>query len=101
MMLLLFSSREFARENRRAMDSVWFKRAVDEHTIESDSFVFSVPHNSGPRGEKPLVTASHAVFIENKGHRALAMVVGLQFQHSALASHFINITSAVSITNNF
>lgn len=88
------SGLEFARENRRAMDSVWFKRAVDEHTIESDSFVFSVPHNSGPRGEKPLVTASHAVFIENKGHRALAMVVGLQFQHSALASHFINITSA-------
>ncbi|KAI5752192.1 hypothetical protein M8J77_014740 [Diaphorina citri] len=88
------SGAEFAEQNRRAMDAIWFKRAVDQHNIEPDSFVFSVPHNSGPRGEKPLVTASHAVFIEDKGHRAPAMVVGLQFQHSALASHFINITSA-------
>uniref|UniRef100_A0A8D8RY65 Voltage-dependent calcium channel subunit alpha-2/delta-3 n=1 Tax=Cacopsylla melanoneura TaxID=428564 RepID=A0A8D8RY65_9HEMI len=87
------SGLDFAEKYRRAMDDIWFQRAVDHHTIEPDSFVFSVPHNSGPRGEKPLVTASHAVFIENKGHRAPAMVVGLQFQHSALASHFINITS--------
>lgn len=43
-----------------------------------------------------LVTATHAVFVEHKGHRAPAAVVGLQFQHSVLASHFINITSAVS-----
>jgi hypothetical protein len=94
--IIIIFCREFAEQNRRAMDAIWFKRAVDQHNIEPDSFVFSVPHNSGPRGEKPLVTASHAVFIEDKGHRAPAMVVGLQFQHSALASHFINITSAVS-----
>ena len=43
----------------------------------------------------PLVTATHAVFI-GKGHKAPAVVVGLQFQHSSLATHFVNITSTVS-----
>lgn len=43
-----------------------------------------------------LVTAAHAIFIEHKGHKAPAAVVGLQFQHDSLARHFINITSAVS-----
>lgn len=49
--------------------------------------------------DRPLVTATHAMFVENKGHRAAAAVVGIQFQHSSIASHFINITSAVSIIN--
>lgn len=43
----------------------------------------------------PLVTATHAIFI-GKGHKAPAAVVGLQFQHSSLATHFVNITSTVS-----
>lgn len=43
----------------------------------------------------PLVTATHAVFIEHKGHRAPAAVVGLQYQHSSLVAHFHNITSTV------
>lgn len=47
----------------------------------------------------PLVTATHAVFVEgtNKGHKAPAAVVGLQFHHSSLATHFMNITSTVCI----
>lgn len=44
----------------------------------------------------PLVTATHAIFI-GKGHKAPAAVVGLQFQHSSLATHFVNITSTVNI----
>lgn len=76
------------------MDETWYKRAVDQHSIEPESFVFSVPFDVGNNG-KPLVTATHAVFIEHKGHRAPVAVVGLQFQHSVLASHFLNnITSA-------
>lgn len=79
------------------MDEVWYKRAVDQHSIEPESFVFSVPFNVGTSG-KPLVMATHAVFIESKGHRAPVAVVGLQFQHSVLAAHFLNnITSAVII----
>lgn len=48
----------------------------------------------------PLVTATHAIFI-GKGHKAPAAVVGLQFQHSSLATHFVNITSTVSRMFNF
>lgn len=43
----------------------------------------------------PLVTATHAIYI-GKAHKAPAAVVGLQFQHSSLATHFVNITSTVS-----
>ena len=46
---------------------------------------------------KPLVTATHAVFVEHKGHHAPAAVVGLQIQHASLSSHFQNITSTVSM----
>ncbi|XP_017785728.1 PREDICTED: voltage-dependent calcium channel subunit alpha-2/delta-3 isoform X2 [Nicrophorus vespilloides] len=83
----------FSEANVRAMDETWYKRAVDQHAVEPESFVFSVPFDVASH-EKPLVTATHAVFVEHKGHRAAAAVVGLQYQHATLASHFINITSA-------
>ncbi|KAK6624715.1 hypothetical protein RUM44_011574 [Polyplax serrata] len=83
----------FSETNKRAIDELWYKRAVHQHTIEPESFVFSVPFDADLQ-KRPLVTATHAVFVEHKGHRAPAAVVGLQFQHSTLASHFINITSA-------
>lgn len=79
------------------MDSTWFKRAVDQHAIEPDSFVFSVPFDSGYTGKvnATLVTAAHAIFIDHRGHnKAPAAVVGLQYQHDSLARHFKNITSA-------
>ncbi|XP_016908841.1 voltage-dependent calcium channel subunit alpha-2/delta-3 isoform X4 [Apis cerana] len=87
----------FAEKYARAMDSSWYKRAVDQHSIEPDSFVFSVPFNAAD-SPNPLVTATHAVFI-GTGHKAPAAVVGLQFQHSSLASRFVNITSTCSGTN--
>lgn len=80
------------------MDTSWFKRAVDQHSIEPDSFVFSVPFDSGYNGKNSsvLVTAAHAMFVEHRGHKAAAAVVGLQYTHESLLKHFINITSAVS-----
>lgn len=87
----------FADKYARAMDSSWYKRAVDQHSIEPESFVFSVPFDAAEI-PNPLVTATHAVFI-GKGHKAPAAVVGLQFQHSSLASHFVNITSTCSGTS--
>ncbi|KAL2728968.1 voltage-dependent calcium channel subunit alpha-2/delta-3 isoform X1 [Vespula squamosa] len=81
----------FPEQQARAMESSWYKRAVDQHSIEPESFVFSVPFDAAER-PNPLVTATHAIFI-GKGHKAPAAVVGLQFQHSSLASHFVNITS--------
>lgn len=76
------------------MDETWYKRAVDQYYIEPESFVYSVPFDVGTSTET-LVTATHAVFVEHKGHRAPTAVVGLQYQHAILASHFLNITSAV------
>lgn len=81
------------------MDTSWFRRAVDQHSIEPDSFVFSVPFDSGYNGKNSsvLVTAAHSMFVEHRGHKAAAAVVGLQFTHESLSKHFINITSAVRI----
>jgi hypothetical protein len=81
------------------MDTSWFKRAVDQHSIEPDSFVFSVPFDSGYNGDNNsvLVTAAHAMFIEHRGHKAAAAVVGLQYTHASLQKHFKNITSAVRL----
>ena len=39
--------RPFADKYARAMDSSWYKRAVDQHSIEPESFVFSVPFDAG------------------------------------------------------
>ncbi|XP_053983489.1 voltage-dependent calcium channel subunit alpha-2/delta-3 isoform X3 [Hylaeus volcanicus] len=88
----------FAQKYARAMDSSWYKRAVDQHSIEPESFVFSVPFDAAADNPNPLVTATHAVFI-GKGHKAPAAVVGFQFQHSSLASHFVNMTSTCSGMN--
>lgn len=87
----------FSQTNVKGIDEIWYKRAVDQHAVEPESFVFSVPFDIGSSG-KPLITATHAVFVEHKGHRAPAAVVGLLYQHSTLRSHFINITSAVCLT---
>ncbi|XP_011859879.1 PREDICTED: voltage-dependent calcium channel subunit alpha-2/delta-3-like, partial [Vollenhovia emeryi] len=81
----------FDERHSRAMDSSWYKRAVDQHSIEPESFVFSVPFDAADTLD-PLVTATHAIFI-GRGHKAPAAVVGLQFQHTSLATHFVNITS--------
>lgn len=82
----------------RAIDEVWYKRAVDQYAIEPKSFVYSVPFDAAS-SSRPLVTATHALFVEHKGHQAPAAVVGLQFQHATLMAHFLNITSTVSKTS--
>lgn len=93
--------RHFADLNAKAIDTSWFKRAVDQHSIEPDSFVFSVPFDSGYNGKNSsvLVTAAHSMFIEHRGHKAAAAVIGLQYTHESLSKHFINITSAVRLAD--
>ncbi|XP_016845340.1 voltage-dependent calcium channel subunit alpha-2/delta-3 isoform X2 [Nasonia vitripennis] len=83
---------DFADNYRRAMDSTWYKRAVDQHSVEPESFVFSVSFDAADN-PRPLVTATHAIFVESKGHKAPAAVVGIQFHHASLSSHFVNVTS--------
>lgn len=83
------------------MDSSWYKRAVEQHAVEPDGFVYSVPFDSGytSKTNATLVTATHAIFIEHRGHKTPVAVVGLQIQHDSLAQHFINITSTCSATS--
>ncbi|CAH0727477.1 unnamed protein product, partial [Brenthis ino] len=92
------SETHFSEKYARAFDSEWYRRAVEHHSIEPESFVFSVPFRDGSEpedfsGKTPLVLATHAVFVESRGHRAPAAVVGLHFQLDSLAKHFLNVTS--------
>ncbi|KOB73141.1 putative voltage-gated calcium channel alpha2-delta subunit 1, partial [Operophtera brumata] len=92
------SETHFSEKYSRAFDSEWYKRAVEHHAIEPESFVFSVPFRDGSEaedlsGRPPLVLATHAVFVESRAHRAPAAVVGLHFQLDSLARHFLNVTS--------
>lgn len=84
----------FSKLYPRAIDEVWYKRAVEQYYVNPDSFVFSVPLEDEGADNTTLVTATRAVFIENKGKKgkAPAMVVGFQFQHTALQALFQNIT---------
>ncbi|XP_063616501.1 voltage-dependent calcium channel subunit alpha-2/delta-3 [Cydia splendana] len=88
------SEPHFSERYARAFDSEWYRRAVEHHNIEPESFVFSVPFRDGAESAAPpLVLATHAVFVESRGHRAPAAVVGLQFHLDSLAKHFLNVTS--------
>lgn len=90
------SRQDFNKSNNRAIDEIWYKRAVEQHFIEPQSFVFSVPFDIGDSKEA-LVTASHAVFHVDEKKSAPVAVVGFQFQHSALFTLFKNITSTVRL----
>ncbi|KAG8235605.1 hypothetical protein J437_LFUL014649, partial [Ladona fulva] len=71
-------------------------RTVEYITAKEFTFTYHCLYCFGrdpSRVHQTLVTATHAVFVEHKGYRAPAAVVGLQFKHSALASQFLNITS--------
>lgn len=41
------SDDDFIATNKRSVDEIWYKRAVEQHFVEPQSFVFSVPFNTG------------------------------------------------------
>ncbi|XP_066590099.1 voltage-dependent calcium channel subunit alpha-2/delta-3 isoform X2 [Prorops nasuta] len=82
----------FSKLYPRAIDEVWYKRAVEQHYVHPESFVFSVPLDDEGAANDTLVTASRAIFIGNESMKAPVAVVGFQFQHSALQGLFTNIT---------
>jgi voltage-dependent calcium channel alpha-2/delta-4 len=47
-----------------------------------------------------VIMASHAIFPRDGGMEAPASVVGLQFEHSALLSRFISITSKTTVSKS-
>ncbi|XP_065360594.1 voltage-dependent calcium channel subunit alpha-2/delta-3 isoform X2 [Calliphora vicina] len=88
----LGAGESFSEHNNKAINEIWYKRAVDQHFVREESFVYSVPFDAGETAAETLVTASHAVFHTEGGKSAPAAVVGFQFQHSALLKLFRNIT---------
>ena len=83
---------EFSETNKKAIDEIWYRRAVEQHFIEQNSFVYAVPFDAANKNDT-LVTATHAVFHKENNKFAPAAVVGFQFQHSAMYTLFRNITS--------
>ncbi|XP_061709139.1 voltage-dependent calcium channel subunit alpha-2/delta-3 isoform X2 [Cydia pomonella] len=87
---------EFGKQWPRAIDEVWYRRAVEQHYVDPLSYVYSVEMNTEKvplNVSAAVVTAAHAVF-HGDGHRkAPAAVVGYQFQHDRLAEWFFNITA--------
>ncbi|XP_060533822.1 voltage-dependent calcium channel subunit alpha-2/delta-3 [Cylas formicarius] len=83
--------KHFHRIHNKAIDEVWYKRAVEHHYIDPSNFVYSVPYEIGD-ANNTLVTVSHAIFKEEGGRKAPAAVVGYQFYHSALMNLFKKIT---------
>ncbi|XP_032664937.1 voltage-dependent calcium channel subunit alpha-2/delta-3 isoform X3 [Odontomachus brunneus] len=81
----------FSKLYPRAIDEVWYKRAVEQYYVHPESFVFSVPIDDEDADNTTLVTASRAIFIGNN-LKAPVAVVGFQFQHTALQALFQNIT---------
>lgn len=91
------SQPHFSELHNRAIDEIWYKRAVEQYFVDPRSYVYSVPFDNGSDAQNKndtLVTASHAVFLPPDSKRqAPVAVVGFQFQHSALYNLFMNITS--------
>lgn len=90
------TEQDFSENNKRAIDELWYKRAVEHHFVEQSSFVYAVPFDAADfiaATNDTLVTASHAVFHTEGGKKAPAAVVGFQFRHSALVTLLQNITS--------
>lgn len=90
-----FLRNEFHEKNKRAIDETWYKRAVEQHFIEPNSFVYAVPFDAANKSDT-LVTATHAIFHKENSKSAPAAVIGFQFQQTSMAGLFKNITSSCS-----
>merc|ERR1719429_551198 len=85
----------FSEVNNEATDEVWYKRAVEYHFNNEESFVFSVPFDIGDT-RPTLVTATHAIFKEENGQKAPAAVVGVQIDYDKFAKTFMDVTTGSS-----
>ena len=74
----------------RATDELWYRRAVDYHHHNPDSFVFSTPLYPVKHLPTFPVTASHAIYKDDGGRKALAAVVGVQMDFEKFAKKFMD-----------
>jgi len=82
------------KNNTRATEELWYKRAVERYEVDPESFVFSVPFDAGMRNDSK-VTATRAVYVKKSDLEAPVAVVGVQYRHDVWAEKFFNITSQV------
>lgn len=78
--------------NNEATDETWYKRAVEYHYNNPNSFVFSVPFDIGDT-RPTLVTATHAIFREHNGKKAPAAVVGVHIDYAKFEDNFMKVTT--------
>lgn len=53
----------FSKMYPRAIDEIWYKRAVEQYYVQPESFVFSIPIDEDGATNSTLVTASRAIFV--------------------------------------
>merc|ERR1719431_781726 len=82
----------FSEVNNEATDEVWYKRAVEYHYNNPNSYVFSVPFDIGDK-RPTTVTATHAIYKEMNGRKAPAAVVGVQIDYDKFAQNFMDVTT--------
>ncbi|RXG54480.1 Voltage-dependent calcium channel subunit alpha-2/delta-3 [Armadillidium vulgare] len=82
--------------HNRAIDEVWYKRAVDYYKEDTEAYVYSVPFDAATRDPSQVyVTASRAIFIrQNKFQQAPAAVVGVNIKLDKFVEFFKNETYA-------
>ncbi|XP_068206802.1 voltage-dependent calcium channel subunit alpha-2/delta-3-like isoform X2 [Palaemon carinicauda] len=85
----------FMQVHSKAIDEVWYKRAVDYYEQDPQAYVYSVPFDASTQdASEVLVVATRAIFIEeNNSKKAPAAVVGVTIKHSQFVEYFINETS--------
>ena len=96
-----FCFRHFSNTNAKAIDELWYKRAVDYHFKSPDSFVFSVPHDLENQPTPKIMTASIAIIKEEGNKKAPAGVVGVQIDHEKFTSAFMDVTTEYKVKINY
>jgi hypothetical protein len=85
-------SETFFKQNNRAIDEVWYRRAVEQVNVDPESFIYSIPHRRYEKYNNEQVTVSHAVFLKEHMKLAPVAVVAYKFNHSSLIQLVQNIT---------
>ena len=81
----------FMDTHNRAIDEIFYQRAVDYYLFNSTAAVFSVPFDAGEKPGPIYVTGSKAVFVDN-GLAPIA-VFGVHFNHTKLKEEFFSFHS--------
>lgn len=85
--------REFMDSHTRAIDELFYQRAVDFNRFNSSAYLFSVPFSSGDPKKAVYMTASRAIFIGQGKLKAPVGVVGSLMRHKHFAERFFNFST--------